>query len=180
MELSLCAMLGNQDVGEVGDVGIFHTNAGETPTWYYGDGIIEVWPIMGAWGGASYNTYNFTIPSGYAGKDFWLFLEYSFAPDNGFGLKIYDDIVIDPVISTGLEERTPASIIMLDPVQRTIAIAPDRAGDVISWEVMSVGGALMARVTGGTALHADAWAPGIYMVRAQMHDGRTLRQRVVL
>ena len=88
--------------------------------------------------------------------------------------------MIEPVITTGIGESSSTAFVSFDPVQRTIAIAPDHAGRTVTWEVLSMTGAYMAETTGDDVVHADAWAHGIYLVRALLRDGTVYQQRVVL
>ena len=173
-QLTFCAEV---DLNDGGNVGIFANTAGQMPSTYYGDGgIVDVWPAFGP--GPMYYTIDFTIPTSYYGQDFWLFAEYSYAPDNSPAMKLYTGF--DVVLNTGtpVPEANPGHTPQL--IAAYGWLRPQAQTNVDVLEVYSATGALQLHADNWSGTSTAAWPAGVYVARLQLHDGTAVRQRFVV
>ena len=125
----------SSEVNLISDVGLFAYAAGQTPTSFASTTPLPgyIWPLYPV---TSYvwqqHVFNFTILPGYAGMDFYLFLEYSAAPDPMTGTKMFDDFTLTQLIGTSAPEADDVILAagpnpVEDRLTLTLAEAPQAA-----------------------------------------------------
>ena len=160
-----------------GDVGIFAVPAGQTPTNFSSTTFIYAWPVFGIPNQWVQDIDDFTVPLAYAGMDFYLFIEYSAAPDVVPSPKYFDSFSV--VAQSGL------GIVEADEVP--LSVSPSPASDLIhlgatangsNVDVVNVTGRVVMQVVLSPEHAVDvADLPvGIYFVRVGDRIARFVKQ----